>query len=310
MTAPAETSEGILLALDYGIDLVTDARTTRILEGRSIEVALPDLTGGVVFQESGQYEQGWPPDPVPIEWIAEIGADPVVLVDGAGANALTPVQVAWIDEEPQLLYRRMTVLDEEGGDQITHLVLANLADGAEEVLGIIGAYESDFTAVDVGGDKVLVTWLGYGGEGACAGVTGLTALLTLTADDWVGSACGEECCVYGPNPGRVQVRSGVVHAALSPDGISLALLVTEDDGSWRLDEVHLETDELRHVMEQTAEEGVWPTAIDYDGSSYLIDLDSPTGQGEGANSVLYVDSTGSVIQTIDARSGSFWIFEP
>jgi hypothetical protein len=196
--------------------LVADASGIRIVEGsadpvrffeRPATLAVPDLSGGVVFQDLThvatdlQWDAalsrnvfGWHdggPDPI---WrIARSGHEPEALISHPDAR-LTLVDVVVVDGSPHVLYRELI-----GGPASTDaswlivlewLVLFDLDDGGTQVLGLIGSYESSHTQMRIGDDLVAVTFDPYA-EPPVTGV-GSIPLATLEAeaeveDGWLPS---------------------------------------------------------------------------------------------------------------------------
>jgi hypothetical protein len=66
----------LLVAHADGIELRTSAGDVTFLEGRPVEVAVPDLRGGVVFQGPPPETETWLPIAAPIEHVAAPGAAP------------------------------------------------------------------------------------------------------------------------------------------------------------------------------------------------------------------------------------------
>ncbi len=316
-TIPAATPTvpvPILLAHDDGIDIVGPEGKVVVERGRPIGVAIPDLRGGVIFQEWGQFEVGWPPEPVPIEWIVQPGREPVVLVDGSGWNALTPIQVAWIEGQPHLIYERMVVEDED--DQTSYLVVLNLDSGAEVTLGIIGAYESSDTRIQVAAGLVAWTWQAYADSGACAGVTDLTTLFGGSEDAWIGKQCAGACCRFGPNPGcghgtpcYAENSVDTMRAVLTPDGHTVVMVVSGSGANEPptshtvLTELDLRGSERRSIeLDVGADARV--SGVDSDGS--LILMTTLSVAGDVADEVVLVHPNDAIDRIGPANSAFFW----
>lgn len=194
--------------------LVADASGIRIVEGpadpvrffeRPATLAVPDLSGGVVFQDLthdatdlhwdaalGRNAFGWHdggPDPI---WrITRPGHEPEVLISHPDAR-LTLVDVVVVDGSPHVLYRELigapASTDASWLIVLEWLMLFDLDDGDTQVLGLIGAYESSHTQMRIGGNLVAVTFDPYG-DPPVTGV-GSISLATLEAeveDDWLPS---------------------------------------------------------------------------------------------------------------------------
>lgn len=241
------TAPSLLLAHDGGINLWAPGSSVSVYEGTPVVVALPDLMGGAIFQESDELYvlHGTPPS---IKWVPVPGAPPRVLVEARQASdfqpavLVTPVQVVEIGGDPTLLYRRWEELPSHCAEadaecrwasQVEYLVLRDLVTGTEQIAGAIGAFESNAVGFQLGGDRAAVTMSCYGGGGACAGVVDRVALLAgmgLDPPPWIGEGSPLlDACTLGPTPSCLGQWSGEVRAALAPDGSLLAYVERWED---------------------------------------------------------------------------------
>jgi hypothetical protein len=238
---PAGPADGptLLVAHPGGIDLWAPPVVTPLLTGRPVEVAVPDLRGGVVFQGPTPETDSWPPPAVPIEHLVAPGSDPVVLVEGEGSYLQTLVQVAEIEGRPTVVYRRWVEDPNDCGDdppecrwRYVHedLVLRDLASGTERNLGIIGEFESSWVEVRFGGETAVVAIEFYADEGACTGWFPTELLVDRTGGGWIGAGgLLGELCTTGPTPTCPEGSrcSGSVEIAITPDGSLIAQVVAE-----------------------------------------------------------------------------------
>ncbi len=303
-TLPPPAPVPLLAAHDGGIDLADGDRTTAWLTGRPVAFTAPDLQGGVVFQEPRP--EVWPPRPVPIERLGAPGAEPEVVVAGDGTDLLVPLQVAWVEGRPQLLYETISVSAAQ--EDVHRLMLHDLASGVDRALGVIGAYESSGTFVHVAAGRVALAWEEYGEGGGCAGVVGLDALLAQDPEEWVATLCSGECCSLGPTPGcgigiPCQAGSDVagLRARLSPDGTRLAVVQAAMPGSL---EVVVHDLAAGAALARTPVAGAGPWYLDFDGERVLV------GVGEAAPTGAVIVGGNEVRDLPRASHYAFWADRP
>ena len=309
----------LLVAHAGGIDLWTPEASIPLLTGRSVAVAVPDLRGGVVFQEA-QDEFG---HVVPILWLSTPGADPEVLIEGDDAFLMTLVQVVEIDTVPVVVYRKWVELPNDcaAEDAECHwayhqeyLMIRDLAGGPDRTLGGIGGFESDVLGFSLGSDRAAFAINRYEG-GACAGWLPMTAVIEASEDGWIGEGSDlAEACGAGPTPWCPggERCDGVARAAASPDGTLIAYAFSE----WRPETgEHLAptvviidpaTDSERLRVE-VGEPGVQPTWLDFDGRLVLLGRIDTRLPGEDQQiEPLLIDTTGVTVPVPVAGQATLW----
>lgn len=314
----------LLLSSDEGIDIVGPSSSVEVLADRSIAIALSDLRGGVVFQRVDLVEERtWPPTPVPIEWIQEMGTDPIVVVDGSGANRQRLVQVAWIEDKPQILYRKRVVRDIE--DETEYLVMLDPDSGDERILGIIGGYESDDVSLRIGGDAVAVASSEYAGGTTCAVLLDLDRLLVNPTEGWIPQLCHDDCPLISPldgpsawkpeKPGRMcpdwtsepietSIKAGFSHDASS------VVIARSFDGNLDISLVGVRTGDEVWNSRITIGDYEHAVAVEYGESQVLLMLRAfpPSGEEESARAILIAGENQATID--DIRYASFWLPGP
>ncbi len=214
-TVPMAGFPPLLVADSDGIRVVDEgAEVMHFLEGAVASVAVPDLSGGVVYQggrheiTGGRWDESLGRNV--FEW-EEGGPDPIWRITGPGQPPqmiithpdaeLTLVDVVMVDSGPKVLYRMYI-----GGAQaepvfdvvLEWLGLFDLVSGETEVLGLVGDYESSWTQMRVGGDLVAVTFDEYGeSSGTTVGFIPFAALREEVGYDWLPTLAYDHL-LYGP----------------------------------------------------------------------------------------------------------------
>ncbi len=218
-----EHAPPLLVAHDDGIDLWTAYGKIPVLTDREVGVAFPDLAGGVVF--SAWDDEGRNV----IEWVPHLGDGPEMLVADPDARWLHPTQVTWLEGQRTLVYRKIVELPNdcpsEGweaeecrwGYLQEYLHVYDLDTGADETLGGIGSFESDYVGVRFGGGWASITYEPYGALWACSVLVPTRQFLDSWLDPW---------------PFGTEVLSdGTVVRACDQDGPDLGWAAIMTDGS-------------------------------------------------------------------------------
>ncbi len=298
----------LLVADEGGIDLWIPEASVPLLTGRSIAVAVPDLRGGVVFQEA-QSEFG---QAVPIEWFPKTGAAPEVLIEGDDSFGLTLVQVVEIDSVPMVVYRKWVELPNDCSAEDLecrwdfheeYLMTRGLLGGDERNLGGIGSFESDVLGFSLAGDRVAFVINRYD-EGACSGWLPMAALVEASRDGWIGEGSElDQACSVGPTPWCPPGErcDGVARAAVSPDGTLIAYAFSE----WRPGTgEHLAptvviidpATDSEMLRVEVGDPGVQPTWLDFDGRFVVLGRVDIRLPGGGDIEPLLLDLAGAAIE--------------
>jgi hypothetical protein len=309
----------LLVAHAGGIDLWTPEASIPLLTGRSVAAAIPDLRGGVVFQEP-QDEFG---HAMPILWLSAPGADPEVLIEGDDAFMMTLVQVVEIDAVPVVVYRKWVELPNDCAAEDVechwayhqeYLMIRDLAGGPDRILGGIGSFESDVLGFSLGADHAGFSINRYEG-GACAGWVPLSELMDNPDGGWIGEGSDlAGACDSGPTPWCPPGErcDGVARAAASPDGTLIAYAFSE----WRPETgehlpptvviVDPATDsEMLRV--EVGEPGVQPTWLDFDGHFVVlgrVDIRLP-GEDQQIEPLL-IDTAGATLGVPVTGRATLW----
>lgn len=317
-TIPLLDVPALLAAHDQGITLWTPEESIALLTGRSIAVAVPDLRGGVVFQET-QSEFG---QAVPIEWLPKTDAVPEVLIEGDDAFGLSLVQVVEIDSVPVVVYRKWVELPNDcvvedlecrWDFHEEYLMTRGLRGGDERSLGGIGSFESAVLGFSLAGDRVAFAINRYD-EGACAGWLPMTALVEASLDGWIGEGSDlDQACSVGPTPWCPPGErcDGEARAAVSPDGTRIAYAFSE----WRPETgEHLAptvvvidpATDSEMLRVEIGEPGVQPTWLNFDGRFVVLGRVDTRLPGEGDIEPLLLDLTGATIELPVTGRAAFW----
>jgi hypothetical protein len=309
----------LLVADEGGIDLWTLETSIPLLTGRSIAVTVPDLRGGVVFQEA---QDGFG-HAMPILWMPTPGADPEVLIEGEDAFLMTLVQVVEIDAVPVVVYRKWVELPNDcaAEDVECHwayhqefLMIRDLAGGPERTLGGIGSFESDVLGFSLSRDRAAFSINGYEG-GACAGWVPLSELLDNMDGGWIGEGSDlADACDSGPTPWCPPGErcGGVARTAASPDGTLIAYAFSE----WRpgtgehlvptvvIIDPAIDSEILRV---EVGEPGVQPTWLDFDGRLVLLGrIDTRLPGEDQQTEPLLIDTTGATLGVPITGRATLW----
>jgi hypothetical protein len=328
--ADATAAPPLLIAGADGIRIVEQGGASRSFRMEVASLAVPDLTGGVVFQGPRhaptdlRWDEGlgrnvhlWGeggPDPI---WRVERpGADPVAIVTHPDAR-LTLEDVVALDGRPTVVYRMMIGGPEPqlGSERMVEerQMLFDLTSSTTRTLGLIGAFESDFTQLRLGGELVAVTTDPYGGLlRTMVGAVPREVLDADVADDWLPTRFhgrlhhgpGVECAA-------TDACEGWAVATAASDGTRLSWV----EGTWPLGgsdrprplEVitvdRATGDEtMRVTLGPVGPTNVRARFIDDDGTFIVV-----SGVGPG-DTVLLVGPGGAVIPTgLDGVTASWWV---
>lgn len=222
-----------------GIRIVDDDLVVaEFLAGVPVEVAAPDLMGGVVYQEPGARGWDWECNAAtgrivyggegdaPIMWIEQPGAPAETLVS-ADHSPRTLLRTFWLDGRPTMMYRAMLAdpdvectpdnVESTWAAVRHHLVLQRLDDGAVIELGVVAGFESSWVDYLIGESTMVVLTESYGEGDLCGGIWPTDALLGAGGEGvWIGGG--------GPFWRSCDFSAGsfAMRAAVSPDGATVA----------------------------------------------------------------------------------------
>jgi hypothetical protein len=323
----------LLVADGSGVRLLAKDEETRFTDA-SASLAVPDLTGGVVFQNLVHRPTAFERDEAAGRNIyvwEEGGPDPILRVRGPDEppemvvehpdGLLTLVDVVLVDGRPQVLHRLMVggpTTGESAWDQVLEwLVLQDLESGEQRILGLVGAFESSHNTIRIGGGLVVVTHVPYGDPGATLiGSFPFADLNGLEDDAWLPGLA--EPFMLGPGTacGPTDACTGWALATAPRDGSRLSWVqggVTYDSSgeasTWPVEILIAQPEAAVHdvridVGVPTAagnDPADRPATIDDDGTTIVI-----SGVGP-ARRVLLVTATGDVVDPgLDGSVARFW----
>ncbi len=224
-TTPVQQGPPRLLVADgRGVRVLDDGRVVEVfVEGEPISVALPDLTGGVVFQRAAEDS--------PIERIPRSGDQSEVLVPGRAWLE----DVTALDGRTQVVYGTVVEDPALGSAEEAatyHLNTYDLEAGVGTDLGIVAHFESSWTHFDLGQERMLVLTATYGEPDACGAVWNRSQLMDIAGPDAMIGVAGPffRRCDFGPG---AEGATGSLRAGLAPDESTVAYIetVTREGGS-------------------------------------------------------------------------------
>jgi hypothetical protein len=334
----AGVPEALLVSDSAGIRVVDDGSiTTRFLAGRGVTLAVPDRRGGVVFQTSvyeptglhwvealGRNVLEWADGgPDPIEWIAGPDHPPVDLITHPDAQ-LTLVDAVDNGGRTFVVFREYVGgpggrAGEAPGDIVLeYLCRYDLTDGDTEVLGLIGAYESSWNEVRIGGELAVLVHQPYAGPpGTFIGVAPLSTVRSGDDDAWLPERFFDRLD-YGPGADCVHGApscSTWASATAARDGSRLTWV----EGGWDsmgagettprptvLVVVDPESGDETMRLDLGAESGAGGTAyrprfIDDDGRTIVV-----SGVGPDRNVVVVAEGGAAGVLDLDRATVSLW----
>ncbi len=289
----------LLVTDDHGARVLADGRAVEVfVEGEPISVALPDLTGGVVFQRAAEGS--------PIERIPRSGDESEVLVSGK----VWVEDVAHIDERPQVVYR--TLIEDpssgcaEDDDECRwwatthHLNMYDLETGIETDLGIVAHFESSWINFDLAQERMVVLTATYGEPDACGAVWDRSRLTDIAGSDAMIGETGPffRRCDFGPGADGV---TGSLRAGIATDESTIAYVETViGEAGSATTFVVIDPVTLRELRRLTLEPPFDPAWIDWDGSYAVV------GDWEGTVQLLIgPDDTVTDLATLASDESRF-----
>jgi hypothetical protein len=307
---PSLADPPLLVADEDGIRVVEQGVVTHRFLTEPASLAVPDLSGGVVFQHlvhdatdlawddaAGRHVLVWDDGgPDPILWIRAEGAAPEEIVSHPDAR-LRLVDVAMIDARPHALYRSLiggpATMDAANWDLVLEwLALYDLERGETTVLGLIGSFESSFTELRIGGGLVAVTFHPYADGGASIGWMPVRELVAETEEDWLPALAQEHLTHHATDrcPSTQLYCEGWAIATAASDGSRLVWVqgghqVDEDSTvvAWPMEVAPVDAAsgaetprvDLGAISLPGASPDERPTAIDADGSFVVVSRVGP-----------------------------------
>jgi hypothetical protein len=309
VSAALEHAPPLLVAHDDGIDLWTPYGVIPVLEGREVDVAFPDLAGGVIFS-SVERELG---ELGPIEWIPRIGEEAQVLVDDSDPGQVRPVQVTMVGDRRTLVYREWTELPNDCESDPDpecswayvreYLILRDLDTNKETNLGMVGSFESSWVDFSFGGSYATVTSSPYGTENSCVAVVRNDMLVDdASAGRWIGE--GSELL---ESVGLTEPCQGDVRAVVAPDGATY--LEVSDGGSAEASPVVtvLAVATGNEIMSAGIPAArIHPRWFDFDGTFAVIGQWDPISDRDKTQPLLIVNLDGTITELDIEGRATLW----
>jgi hypothetical protein len=334
-SAPRHLAD-LLIAHDDGIALLVDGAESELIGGVPVELAFPDLRGGVVYQEvvTGSWHWDWDAaaglpapvvdegdGPVPIMWIPGPGEPPEVLIAAAGTRP-TLSQIVELDGHPTLVYRdTVFVIDEPAECEpgqfeclwpvlTDHLFLLDLVTTEVRDLGAISSFESSAVGVRFADGVIAVRTVAYGEEDGC-GALYPRATLDPPSHEWIGEGgVLWRTCGFGPTVGcEGEGCWGNLSLAVAPDGSTVAYAEYRTL-SQPPELVVIDTETRRELARMViGDAGMVPTWIDWDGSTAAVGRRNETALGtdeERTAAPVLVELDGAVTELPRGWRVAFW----
>jgi hypothetical protein len=315
----------LLVADGDGIRVVEDGEVTAtFLVGVAVERALPDLGGGVVYQETatGSWQWAWDDSlgrivldvtegsgPPPIMSVSAPGSFPVVVV-AAGGAVPNLQQVVRLDGRPAVLYSVATAEERAScgvEECVMHeLMLRRLETGEVLDLGTVAGFESSIVRYVLGDSLMVVITQSYGEQDVCGAIWPRQELLEVGGSGvWIGEGGPFwRRCEFGSQvpPTGWGCEHGCMNwllAAVAADGATIAYVEVPLSVAPVASLVVLDAatgDEVRRVEIDAAIDEI--SSLDWDGSSALL--------GRGSDAAPVVVASDGTVYEIDATWAAFW----
>ncbi len=311
--AAAADFPALLVAGPGGVEIVAAGGRTVLWEGAA-RAAYPDGSGGALVDPDDGAGFWWdadleryvlrPADTAGVMQVDAAGRETVFLANtSAGVHRL--VGVADVAGRPTAVLWRTVVgppccdgdpdaAQVEFASIRTLLVLVDVATGAETTYGVVAGYETDLTVASFGGDVVALGTHEYaGGMGPLwwgplrlfAEVD--TATIASGNIPWIEASCLDGACAIAGPVAPCEAEGTCWNVMRTPsvarDGSAVAYVEAFEgtglSGNPEVVAVDLPSGSERwRASLDVARPGsyVWAAAVDFDGETVLVSLDSPT----------------------------------